>query len=360
MKNPFKIEIPENRNFGLDLLRFIAIFTVLVSHSITVLPERFYFVHKFIFDGVLVFFVLSGFLIGRIIIKSFSEGITFKKVRYFWQRRWWRTLPAFYFAFFLLIILSLIFNKIIHWPTAFKTLFFSQNLVYHSGEFFPEAWSLSIEEWFYLILPITLFSMFYISKKFIKTTVLFSFVIIFLISFCFRFYFHLNSNVSTVVEWDQTFRSPVITRLDSLLFGVLGAWFYIFKKDLFKNYQNLFFIIGASIFIINKIYGDYFLSFNFYTNVLLLSIMPFSILLMLPKLYYLNETKLPILNKIITEGSLISYSMYLINLSIVSHIFLVPLSISIWLKFVLFWILTILISKLIYNYVEIPFIKMRK
>ena len=80
MKKLFKIEIPDNRNFGLDLLRFIAIFTVLISHSITVLPEKYYVVHKFIFDGVLVFFVLSGFLIGRIFIRDFENGFSLKKM----------------------------------------------------------------------------------------------------------------------------------------------------------------------------------------------------------------------------------------------------------------------------------------
>ena len=100
MKNLFKIEILEKRNFGLDLLRFIAIFTVLISHSITVLPEKFYFVHKFIFDGVLLFFVLSGFLIGRIFIKQFSDSFEIKKVFKFWTKRWFRTLPAYYFTVF--------------------------------------------------------------------------------------------------------------------------------------------------------------------------------------------------------------------------------------------------------------------
>jgi len=66
----FNIEISKNRVFGLDLLRFIAIFMVLLGHSLIMVPEHLRpSVYPYIFDGVAIFFVLSGFLIGGILIK---------------------------------------------------------------------------------------------------------------------------------------------------------------------------------------------------------------------------------------------------------------------------------------------------
>lgn len=70
MKNFFKIDYDSHRNIGLDLLRAIAIGMVMLLHGNPLLPE--YIVEKFryfILDGVSIFFVLSGFLIGGIFIK---------------------------------------------------------------------------------------------------------------------------------------------------------------------------------------------------------------------------------------------------------------------------------------------------
>jgi len=359
MKKIFQIKIPHQRNFGLDLLRFIAIFTVLVSHSITVLPEKFYFVHKFITDDVLIFFVLSGFLIGRILIRDFEEKINIRNLIHFWKRRWWRTLPAYFFTIFLILLISFLMQRPVNWGACIKSLFFVQNLFYHTGAFFPESWSLSIEEWFYLSLPVLLFALFRISGKTVRQTVIISFFIILIFSVAIRLYILSHHEIVSLQEWDQRLRSPVVTRLDSILTGVLGAWFFHFKKPLFDKNKNVFFIAGALVFLLNKFYFDYFISFNLYTGVFYFFIMPASIVLMLPKFYYLKETRLPIFNRLITKGSLISYSMYLLNLTVISTLILQPLQINIWIKFFLFWVMTPLFSILMYKYVELPFMKLR-
>lgn len=70
----FKLEQSPNRVFGLDLLRFVAIFMVLLGHSLILAPKALKpFVYKFLFDGVAIFFVLSGFLIGGILIKQLNK-----------------------------------------------------------------------------------------------------------------------------------------------------------------------------------------------------------------------------------------------------------------------------------------------
>ncbi len=167
MRKFFNIELSENRIFGLDLLRFIAIFMVLLGHSLILAPEYIKpYVYRFIFDGVAIFFVLSGFLIGGILIKILNkEKPSFKGLLDFWKRRWMRTIPAYFLVLIFLIIYTLIFlpnNLPDDW---YRFFFFTQNFLGHYRPgFFAEAWSLSIEEWFYLTVPLILFGFLIIFK----------------------------------------------------------------------------------------------------------------------------------------------------------------------------------------------------
>ena len=78
----------DQRIFGLDLMRAIAIINVVIVHApfIALLPNYPYI--KLI-PGVELFFVLSGFLIGGILQKTFynAESYGFKTMFSFWIRR---------------------------------------------------------------------------------------------------------------------------------------------------------------------------------------------------------------------------------------------------------------------------------
>jgi peptidoglycan/LPS O-acetylase OafA/YrhL len=59
------------------------------------------------FDGVDLFFVLSGFLIGGILIKIFdSDDWDLDAIFHFWSRRWLRTIPAYFFVLLINLLLS--------------------------------------------------------------------------------------------------------------------------------------------------------------------------------------------------------------------------------------------------------------
>lgn len=342
-------------------MRFIAILNVLLSHSIAVLPERFYVIHRVIFDGVLVFFVLSGFLIGRIFIKDFESQISINKIFVFWKRRWLRTLPAYFFTILLIILLSKFLGRELNFHQIIKNLFFIQNLTYHYGYFFIESWSLSIEEWFYLTLPLFVLFLNSFFKGNLKLNLIIISILTIITSLFIRYFISLNVSIETINDWDKTFRSPIITRLDSLMIGVIGACFYQYKNQEFFKYKNILFIIGAIIFIVNRLLSSFDLInvSDLYLKVFYLTVAPFSILCMLPYVYYLKPIRNKFINALIVKGSLISYSLYLLNLTVVSFLLLQPLRINYWYKFLLFWILSIFLSILIYKYIEVPFMKFR-
>jgi len=157
------------RNFGLDVLRACSIICVLLIHGGSIIrghPKLLHIYSFFQIDGVTMFFVLSGFLIGNILIKAINEtSFTIKNLYGFWIRRWFRTLPNYYLVllFFIFIYHKLndkLPNDLINY------FFFSQNLRHGcTFEFFGASWSLCVEEWFYLLIPIFLFSMMYITKQ---------------------------------------------------------------------------------------------------------------------------------------------------------------------------------------------------
>ena len=148
----------EGRNFGLDVLRCLSITSVVLFHS----SDMFYdptiknlLFCLGIFDGVTVFFVLSGFLIGSQLIRILSTGAGYTDIAGFLARRAMKTLPSYYIMLFVLSAWSFGYlqaNQIhIH-----EYIFFIQNFNKSHPPFFTEAWSLSVEEWFYLIVPVAL------------------------------------------------------------------------------------------------------------------------------------------------------------------------------------------------------------
>jgi len=132
------------RNFGLDLLRALAISMVFFSHGVSAFET--------LGVGVDLFFLLSGFLIGRIYLRSQAdahEGPGTFTLWGFWSARWLRTLPPYLAALALFALTQLHFhNNVIH-P---YYLLFLQNYLGVDG--FGPSWSLCVEEHFYLALPL--------------------------------------------------------------------------------------------------------------------------------------------------------------------------------------------------------------
>lgn len=377
MSNILKLKIDEKRIYGLDILRAFAILFVIIQHGAHLLPDRLkQYNNLFVFDGVSIFFVLSGFLIGGILIKivekNTSKKINYKELFGFWIRRWFRTLPAY---FLVLIILSLLFY---FFSESFSLLgigilthkyfFFSQNLFETHPWFFGEAWSLSVEEWFYLITPLSIFFLIINLRIPSRKSVLLMAFLIMLSATLIRFIKFENIHIVDYDQWDLEFRKEVVTRLDSLMFGILGAYYKFYYPGKWKIKRNTFLVIGVFLLIAYKYVMPMMFNYkSLYGSVFSFSLMSVSILFMLPFFSNLKSGK-GIFYKSITYISLISYSMYLINYSLVQNwivnninweLIFTNNNLLLFAKYVSYWVFTIGLSLLMYKYYELPFTTLR-
>ena len=141
----------KQHNLGLDLVRSAAILLVLYSHTegwwVQPSPATTITTAYAGRIGVELFFSLSGFLIGGILLRGIEAGFGPAALVRFWSRRWMRTLPAYWVMLGLLGSHFAVFD--------WRSLLFLQNWAPRQlwTPLTPHTWSLALEEWFYLFVP---------------------------------------------------------------------------------------------------------------------------------------------------------------------------------------------------------------
>lgn len=356
--------IPDSKNRieGLDLMRSIAILLVLFYHAWIFLSPFFQKVGMLFFMGfwgVELFFVLSGFLVGGIFIKSYinhKADISHSFILSFWKRRWIRTIPIYLFALLLnFIVLSFVLNIEIDFP--FKYFLFIQNLDSAHPSFFPEAWSLAIEEWFYILLPV-LFLYKNVPKNF--SGVLYTILLMIGVYTLIRF---LNTDINTfdINDWDKNVRKVVVNRLDSILYGVLIFVFIYFKSEVIKNNRYKLFTIGLLGVVFS--YLLFFLKVStIFNQVFFLSTTSLSFALLIPFFYYF-KFKHAIVKNISLYISLISYTLYLFHYTLIfrlmNNYFLGNTLTKAILITASYIVISIVFSTFIYYLIEKRFIKLK-
>lgn len=168
------------------------------------------------------------------------------------------------------------------------------------------------------------------------------------------------------IEWDEVFRKQVIMRLDSLMIGVCAAYFFNYHTLIWEKNKKIGFILGITIIVIQKIYSlSHEFELNQYNYIYSFLLYPIAFALLLPALNN-KKTGAGIIYNVLSRISIISYSMYLLNLSIVQiaiveniNWFQLTGTSLIFTKYIIYWILTIAESILLYKYYELPFMKLR-
>lgn len=307
------------RIYGLDILRAAAILLVLLFHTKTYLSNEAN-IHYFqaLPDGVSLFFVLSGFLIGRILVDQITNAqFEFQDVKSFWIRRWLRTLPAYYFVLIILIIHRVMTNSAESPQQMLQYFFFVQNVSDGGIYFFRESWSLSIEEWFYLLTPV----LFYLSFKFTSFSrqAIVLFWIIAVIMACTFLKVLRAGDLSTYREWNELVRKTMVMRFDSIMFGVLAAYILKYKPKLWQRMTPLFYPGLLLILLPSVVYAIF--DFNWFTAFWRLPLESIGTMLMLPMLFSVKHGA-GLVFRVLTFTSMISYSLYLVNYSPVNEIVL--------------------------------------
>lgn len=233
-----------NRFHGLDHLRALAITLVFFFHYFIIsggepawLPD----VARFGWTGVDLFFVLSGFLIASGLFEEVvnKKELSFKK---FFLKRFFRIIPA-YIVTVAIYFLFPVFREKESLPPLWKFLSFTQNLgldLKNTGTF-SHAWSLCVEEHFYLIFPMLLIVIHRFGK--IKWGI-WILVLLFVFGFFIRNYVYQSLYLAKLDEpdgwmyWYKFVYYPTYSRLDGLLVGVGLAALSRFKSVLWGKIER--------------------------------------------------------------------------------------------------------------------------
>lgn len=351
----------KNRIFGFDVVRAVAIVLVMIGHTLGYLyTGEFSFFLSFLsgFFGVELFFVLSGVLIGSLLIRVFrSENFT-AGLRRFLVRRWLRTLPLYFAVLPVYWFGNYFIDTVKNQDVAlWKYVFFVQNFFSVQPTFFGVSWSLSVEEWFYVLFPLVLF----IIKKAqpsVSTKTLFGtgvgiFVFYFLLM---RFLAFPNYHFT----FYEGVRKIAFFRLDSIVYGILGALGFEFYRSSLRSMRHLLFIAGIALLVFNQyfIFKDHY-SHLFYFNTSYYSMLGLGIVLLFPFFKELKG-KENIFTHFITFISRISYSLYLVHWLVFKFLELSWFSaFPGWTKFMLFFLLSVAAAFFTYTFIEKPFLRYR-
>jgi peptidoglycan/LPS O-acetylase OafA/YrhL len=138
------------RIHGLDLLRAAAILMVLTAHYPKAGSGLLIRLLNLGWAGVDLFFVLSGYLIARQLLKPLADGNEVS-LREFYLSRLMRTLPCYWVTLAVYFLISSVGMAAAPMP-AWKFLTFSQN--FGIPNVFSPSWSLCVEEHFYAFFPL--------------------------------------------------------------------------------------------------------------------------------------------------------------------------------------------------------------
>jgi peptidoglycan/LPS O-acetylase OafA/YrhL len=228
-----------SRNQALDVLRCLAILLILGFH----LP--YYRVWGYVgWVGVDLFFVLSGFLISSLLFREFQATgkIAFRR---FVLRRGFKIWPSFYI---LLAVTSLLLAGQHPFPLGgvlanalFLQNYFFEHSPWHVG-LMGHAWSLAVEEHFYLVLPLLLIGLARSKRSSPDpfSAIPYLFLAIGLICLGLRC-FTLPAGTYRVV-------APTHMRIDSLFAGVLIGYFRCFRKESFRRLASPLALVLAGLF----------------------------------------------------------------------------------------------------------------
>ncbi len=330
---------------GIEFSRGVAALMVMVCHYAYMVTDN-KTILNFLWTGVDLFFVISGFVFAKLIISAEVN------LSYFFIRRFFRIFPLYF------VVLTIYFfltsdhpNKINYF---INHLFFIQTIESKEEAFFfnPAFWSLPVEVEFYLFIPILAYLMRFKNSLFI----------IFIISIIVRLLIILQSNPDEIDIY-YILGVHLTGILPEFLIGIFLYKFVIFS-DSCSRYLRLQLIVFFTVFGFISIYllsmffishgneglEDYKIFGGFYNFLCAVS---YSFILF--SLSLINQKSLlKYLNNIMLIIGSISYPVYLLHNATPKFIHLLGLNINNENLFFLSIVLTFFFSAILHKYLEKP------
>jgi peptidoglycan/LPS O-acetylase OafA/YrhL len=350
---------------NLDGFRTVAFLIVFLGHCFILFDygekNQFYNVLGKLFGkpgaGVHFFFVLSGFLISYLLLKEIGRNNKID-IKAFYIRRVLRIWPVYYTVIIAALLLSFV-------PRLFYSLhdanfwmiglFFTNYNLAHTGiSSLPITvlWSVSVEEQFYLVLPllISLFTkkVFYVFPLFIIAAIIFGVV---------------HTHNIRLVEFST------ISVCGSLFLGCISAYLVIYHRlaDFFLHLKKGYIIAMYFLFFVLHIYREKIFSPD-KSNIWLYLIYSFFFAFFILEQNYSVNSFFKMKNlKMLTSWGKYTYGLYAYHITVISlFMIFIPDYIdpgkNLFIYFTL-WIISLLISlviaKLSYQFIETPFLKMK-
>jgi peptidoglycan/LPS O-acetylase OafA/YrhL len=336
-----------NYRYDIQGLRAIAVLLVFIFHL-----NSDYLSGGFI--GVDIFFVISGYLVSKIILQKMDSTEKKFSLTDFYLGRFRRLLPVYLvFLIVTLIIGSFVYlsidinslRKNVFWSTIFNSNYYLSTLDDYFGAKssenpFLHTWTLSIEMQFYFLLPIYLL---FVNRKYLLSLTLL--IAILLLSYSYYNIEYLSNKSSMYFS----FPARIPEFLIGVIFGIISQSF----AERFNKFREILSWIAFSILIASSIIFSEKL--NFPGIIVLIPCLATAILLCLPDS---NFNKKVLGNKLLVHLGEISYSVYLWHWPIMAYMRYYNNRYSFtWLEIILVTVLTYSLSFISYKFFEVKYRK---
>ena len=339
------------REIELDFIRGIAILMVLVfhyrTHALLITSDTLNHIEGFGWAGVDVFFVLSGFLVGGLMMKEWSRTGSVDAWR-FLKRRAFKIWPAYYAFLFVAAILHVNPLKAFFWQNFFNVQNYFPTTISHT-------WSLAVEEHFYLGLAV--FVTLWTARRWKPSTLLATCLVVALI---------VETGRALLLLHGHPVYPYTHTRLDALLLGVALAALRTFWPHHFEALQRQRLLLLAILAIaIWRLFvdRDAYPEVDQLTSPFLITFVDYASAAFLLLLYHPGG-KHGRLYRLVARIGVFSYGIYLWHVSVERPVdwivARVPHSLAATASTLLPYALAIPLGILATKAVELPFLRLRE
>jgi peptidoglycan/LPS O-acetylase OafA/YrhL len=346
------------RVIGLDIMRVAAALTVVIAHSGILVyglwpeQEALWLIASW---GMDLFFVLSGFLIGGILLRDARDG--FDWIGVFWKRRWLRTLPNYYLFLFINALLWRATQD--NWPDFRAHLLFVQNLAWPHPAFFPEAWSLAAVQVFYLVFALA-FAILGLRQKRPWRSAL-----VLLAALVLAHLLRWQQIAAFDMPWHEGVKKIVLARGDAMLYGVLAAlWMSVLPPGKLLS-RALLLVAPLPLLLAAWLYLQADANLSLSARLWCFTLSGVSFALMLPACSQYQGTAMPTaLRTSIQRLAMWSFALYLAHLPAIRVLTeLLALPRSTWAQALslvaVYLVLSVATAAIVYRYFEEPILAWR-